>query len=54
MSKRQAPVDLSNDYEFRVALMKQLNRIGSWVAWLGLVAVLQIVGGCILIAGASG
>ena len=54
MSKRQASVDLSDDYEFRVTLMKQLNRIGSWVAWLGLVAILQIVGGCILIVGVSG
>ena len=53
MSKRQTPVDLSNDYEFRVALMEQLNRIGSWVAWLGLAAILQIVVGCILIASGS-
>ena len=29
MSKERTPTDLSNDYEFREALMKQLNRIGS-------------------------
>ena len=54
VSKERTPTDLSNDYEFREALMKQLNRIGSWVAWLGIVAILQLVGGCVLLLGTTG